>query len=210
MRTLSLLYFLTFTDVCFIWIKAQAIDSLVSQKKKKKKKNLSLWVWINYIILIIYFCHYYSMWDIIYRDTPNPTIYWCVQLWIVDIFFLLLFARTHNFWLIIRSQEKLRGCLVYDFKQPFLVFKQHFTHFNTLFHPHVFPQIFSNNNFQFLNTCTKRTLNSLKKLLTNKVVWEIVLFGKKIPTGIFFRGNHKKQAWKLPFKPQDSLLYFIF
>ena len=51
-----------------------------------------------------------------------------------------------------------RGCLICVFKQPFLVFKQHFTHFHTLFHPHVFPQMFSNNNFQFLNTCTKRTL----------------------------------------------------
>ena len=49
-----------------------------------------------------------------------------------------------------------RGCLVYVFKQQFLVFKQHFTHFNALFHPHVFPQIFLNNNFQFLNTHTKQ------------------------------------------------------
>ena len=32
----------------------------------------------------------------------------------------------------------LRGCLVCSFKQPFSVFKQHFTHFNALFHPHVF------------------------------------------------------------------------
>ena len=52
----------------------------------------------------------------------------------------------------------LWGCLVNGFKQPFLVFKQYFTHFNALFHPHVFPQIFLNNNFQFLNICTKRTL----------------------------------------------------
>ena len=50
------------------------------------------------------------------------------------------------------------GCLVCIFKQHFLVFKQYFTHFNALFHPHVFPQIFLNNNFQFLNICTKRTL----------------------------------------------------
>ena len=57
-----------------------------------------------------------------------------------------------------KAYELLRGCLVYDFKQQFLVFKQHFTHFNTLFQPHVFPQMFSNNNFQFLNTCTKRAL----------------------------------------------------
>ena len=55
--------------------------------------------------------------------------------------------------------QLLRGCLVCDFKQPFSVFKQHFTHFNTLFHPHVFPQIFLNNNFKFLNTQTKRALN---------------------------------------------------
>ena len=52
----------------------------------------------------------------------------------------------------------LWGCLVCDFKQPFSVFKQNFTYFNVLFHPHVFSQIFSNNNFQFLNTCTKRAL----------------------------------------------------
>ena len=43
------------------------------------------------------------------------------------------------------------------FKQTFSVFKQHFIHFQTLFHPHVFPQMFSNNNFQFLNTYTKWT-----------------------------------------------------
>ena len=57
----------------------------------------------------------------------------------------------------------VRGCLVCDFKQPFSVFKQYFTHFNALFHPHVFSQIFSNNIFQFLNTCTKRTLKTSTK-----------------------------------------------
>ena len=45
--------------------------------------------------------------------------------------------------------RKYRGCLVCDFKQPFSVFKQHFTHFNAFFHSHVFSQIFSNNNFSF-------------------------------------------------------------
>ena len=49
------------------------------------------------------------------------------------------------------------GYLVCVFKQQFSVFKQHFTYFHTLFHSHVFLQMFSNNNFQFLNTCTKRT-----------------------------------------------------
>ena len=66
--------------------------------------------------------------------------------------FLLLDLKNWMF-------ENFRGCLVNGFKQPFLVFKQHFTHFNALFHPHVFPQMFLNNNFQFLNICTKRTLS---------------------------------------------------
>ena len=44
-------------------------------------------------------------------------------------------------------------------KQQFSVFKQYFTYFHILFHPHVFPLKFLNNNFQFLNTCTKRALN---------------------------------------------------
>ena len=56
----------------------------------------------------------------------------------------------------------LRGCLVSVSKQQFSVFKQHFTYFYTFFHPHVFPQKFLNNNFQFLNTCTKRVLKYIK------------------------------------------------
>ena len=58
-----------------------------------------------------------------------------------------------------QSKETFRGCLVCVFKQSFSVFKQYFTHFNTLFHPHIFSQILLNNNFQFLNTHTKRVLN---------------------------------------------------
>ena len=58
-------------------------------------------------------------------------------------------------------RKKDRARLVYVFKQQFLVFKQHFTHSNALFHPHVFPQIFLNNNFQFLNTHTKQAHRDL-------------------------------------------------
>ena len=32
------------------------------------------------------------------------------------------------------AKQALRGCLVSVFKQQFLVFKQHFMYFNTLFH----------------------------------------------------------------------------
>ena len=48
--------------------------------------------------------------------------------------------------------------LVCVFEQQFSVFKQYYMYFHTLFHPHAFSQMFSNNNFQFLNTYTKRAL----------------------------------------------------
>ena len=38
-----------------------------------------------------------------------------------------------------QQPQLIGGCLVCVFKQSFLVFKEHFTHFNTLFHSHVFP-----------------------------------------------------------------------
>ena len=76
-------------------------------------------------------------------------------------------------WHLKKLILKTRGCLVCVFKQPFSVFKQHFTHFNALFHPHVFPQIFSNNNFQFLNTCTKRALEPINHI---SQVWETSQF----------------------------------
>ena len=62
--------------------------------------------------------------------------------------------RQDNYGRTKRGEQKFRGCLVCVFKQPFSVFKQHYTYFHTFFHP----QMFSNNNFQFLNTYTKQTL----------------------------------------------------
>ena len=73
------------------------------------------------------------------------------QYFMTCVLFLTLVIR-------VRFLGNFRGWLVCVFKQLFSIFKQHFTHFNTLFHPHVFPQIFLNNNFQFLNTHTKRAL----------------------------------------------------
>ena len=37
-------------------------------------------------------------------------------------------------------------------------------YFHIFFHPHVFLQMFSNKDFQFLNTCTKRALNGHKNV----------------------------------------------
>ena len=87
--------------------------------------------------------------------------------------------------MLLNSIEKPRGCLVYVFKQSFLVFKQHFTHFYALFYPRVFPQKFSNNNFQFLNTCTKRAPNYQHLQNYNKVLGLIKYNhgGNKLPLG---------------------------
>ena len=57
------------------------------------------------------------------------------------------------------------GCLVCIFKQPFLIFKQHFMHFNIFFHSHVFLNIFLYKSFQFLNIHTKWILDNLIQLL---------------------------------------------
>ena len=43
---------------------------------------------------------------------------------------------------------------------------------HTLFHPHIFSHIFSNNNFQFLSTYTKHPLSFYKVLLQVKKVRE--------------------------------------
>ena len=59
--------------------------------------------------------------------------------------------------------RKQRVHLVCVFKQLFLIFKQYFTYFNIFFHIHIFSQIFLNNNFQFLNICTKWTLKNGNK-----------------------------------------------
>ena len=100
-----------------------------------------------------------------------------------------------GYWLsgfcVYRVLEKFRGCLVYVFKQQFLVFKQHFTHSNVLFHPHVFPQMFLNNNFQFLNTHTKQGLN---------VAWNVVFFN------IFFFLNIVLK-WEIVGDSEVSVLY---
>ena len=97
----------------------------------------------------------------------------------------------------------LRGCLVCVFKQPFSVFKQHFTYFYILFHPHVFPQVFSNNNFQFLNTCTKRTLSIFN---TYKGRDENVFF-KETYNGIY---SKKPNFWisNIGFEPFKLTLIF--
>ena len=107
-----------------------------------------------------FFC--YRLWPAnIYRSYFSKAIllmYFilvCTCLCFLIKFFMLFIKKKKK-----KNQEFLRGCLVSVFKQQFSVFKQHFTFFNTLFHPHVFPQKFLNNNFQFLNTCTKRALRN--------------------------------------------------
>ena len=102
--------------------------------------------------------------------------------------------------------RNVRGCLVCVFKQPFLIFKQHFMYFHPFFHSHVFPQIFSNNNFQFLNIYTKQALNCF-----------FVNFVGQIRKNFFFLGGVKSGTWPNMFiKPNllynlnHNLFFFFF
>ena len=94
----------------------------------------------------------------------------CWKIIVFEYFITKLFWRFYLSVLlgIVKLHGRLWGCLVYVFKQLFWVFKQYFMHFNAFFHPHVFSQMFSNNNFQFLNTCTKRTLYYLAILFIQR------------------------------------------
>ena len=115
-----------------------------------QKKASSKWVFFKPFIFKILFGSFslHKKWikTVVSIKTMETLLKW---FWF--LFWGIFFLKT---WKL--SFEKQRGCLVYVFKQQFSVFKQHFTYFNALFHPHVFPQIFLNNNFQFLNTHTKR------------------------------------------------------
>ena len=84
------------------------------------------------------------------------------------------------------------------FKQQFSVFKQHFTFFNTFFHSHVFLQKLLNNNFQFLNTCTKRALYYLEKRLCLTTLF------------FFFKINIVKFKVNLRYKICSNLSYLKF
>ena len=110
---------------------------------------------INYLLLshrfIIFFSHYSQ--SVILDNYKNG-------------------CETYNFSFETEVESKLikqrlRGCLVCVFKQPFLIFKQYFMHFNTLFHSHIFLKMFLNNNFQFLNTHTKRVKSCSSKKPNN-------------------------------------------
>ena len=64
--------------------------------------------------------------------------------------------------------QHLRACLVINFKLTFLHFKQHYTHFYTLFYLHIFEKITNNNSqttlpntpskVQNYNNTTQRTM----------------------------------------------------
>ena len=70
---------------------------------------------------------------------------------------------------------------------------------HTLFHPHIFSHIFSNNNFQFLSTYTKHPLSFYKVLLQVKKVRE----KKKIYIYIYIKGRERLK------KKKNSLFYVL-
>ena len=60
--------------------------------------------------------------------------------------YLIIFQRE-------RREKILWGRLVQEFKHMFLVFKQHYMYFYTLFHPHVFSKNINNATRTTLPNC---------------------------------------------------------
>ena len=52
-------------------------------------------------------------------------------------------------------------------------------YFHIFFYPHVFLQMFSNKDFQFLNTCTKRALNGHKNVWLSIIHVALPLLSEK-------------------------------
>ena len=106
--------------------------------------------------------------------------------------------------------------MVCVFKQPFSVFKQHFTHFNTLFHSHVLSQIFLNNNFQFLNTHTKRALSVgdlliWKRLVDNFDAFSLaVTFSSNFIGDLLSLGTVIYKAWSIFLVMPASIYIYIY
>jgi len=86
--------------------------------------------------------------------------------------------------------QTLRGCLVHPLKHIFSIFKQHYTYFYTLFHPQVFPHMFSNTCYQFLSTCTKHLLDltyNITKKYIKRISYCSKVFVKKTYCTIFLK-----------------------
>ena len=66
----------------------------------------------------------------------------------------------------IQPATTIKGCLVRCFEQQFSVFKQHYTYFHIIFHPHVFSKNTNNiTNTTLLNNVTKQSLPPSANLL---------------------------------------------
>ena len=137
-------FFFFFTLLCF----ALAVSSFRSKIHLVAEKVEELKDFILHCLLFLNLMYVIKPFGYIWFDSVDVASF---------IFIFIYFFECVGF-------RFLRGCLVSVFKQQFLVFKQHFTYFHTLFHPYVFLQKFLNNNFQFLNTCTKWTLNNWNQI----------------------------------------------
>ena len=120
----------------------------------KGKVLFLLWysIWLNFCHKWEYFrctfCFYIGIkgWGSPQFGLIFPTIgiilrcMFCFCIWIkgwesINAWQTLLLKKV--FW-------KLRACLVINLKLTFLHFKQHYIHFHTLFHPHVFQKTTNN------------------------------------------------------------------
>ena len=115
------------------------------------------------------------------------------------------FSHFSTFCKFTNQKEKFWGCLVCGFKQQFSVLKQHYTYFHTLFHPHVFLQMFSQGCAK--NRRTKKTTSNRPKPNQNfnsvsVQFWFYYVKNRKVRFGFRLQFN-------TPNRPKDIIIYYI-
>ena len=68
------------------------------------------------------------------------------------------------------NKVTIKGCLVDIYKYIFLIFKQYYTHFYTLFHPYLFSHMFSNNKIHIFKLIYQTPPNNLNSIFVNVTV----------------------------------------
>ena len=115
--------------------------------------------------LLFSLCVLYEIQNQIYQHPPYPATWSLVFIVPIDLWILgprskFLSSILDLLWFI------FRGCLVHNFKHMFLVFKQYYTHFHTLFTHTYFHTCFQTTKHIFLSACTKHPLSIFNNPLT--------------------------------------------
>ena len=100
---------------------------------------------------------HYNNWTFVFLLSERKFLFYSI-VYLTLFFFFFFFSPfpISNSRIFLLNSHILRSRLIQQFKQYFSIFKQHYTYFHTLFHPHVFPKN--------TNNVTKRPLSFFSSL----------------------------------------------